>query len=136
MPLQKERFSLFVGINTLFNALLHTPGCEQVDFSNLKLTLGGGMAVQRRVAEQWKQVTGSTLLEAYGLTETAPAVCINPLNIPAYTGAIDLPLPSTDVSIRTEDGQEQSMGESGELWVKGPQVMRGYWKHAGDTLKH
>ena len=133
--LRQERFSVFVGINTLFNALLHTPGFEQLDFSSLKFTLGGGMAVQRSVAEQWKQVTGNTLLEAYGLTETSPAVCINPLNIPAYTGAIGLPLSSTDVSIRSEDGQEMTIGEAGELWVKGPQVMRGYWQHAAETKK-
>jgi len=133
--LQHERFSLFVGINTLFNALLHTPGFDQLDFSALKLTLGGGMAVQRSVAEQWKAVTGNTLLEAYGLTETAPGVCINPLNIPAFTGAIGLPLPSTDISIRSNSGQELAVGESGELWVKGPQVMRGYWQHEADTLK-
>ncbi|MDQ6981896.1 MAG: AMP-binding protein [Mariprofundus sp.] len=133
--LQQERFSMFVGINTLFNALLHTPGFDQVDFSALKFTLGGGMAVQRNVAEQWKQVTGNTLLEAYGLTETSPAVCINPVDVPAYTGAIGLPLPSTDVSIRSKNGKEQTIGEAGELWVKGPQVMRGYWQHEGDTKK-
>jgi len=133
--LRQEHFSIFVGINTLFNALLHTPGFEQLDFSSLKFTLGGGMAVQRSVAEQWKQVTGNTLIEAYGLTETSPAVCINPVNIPAYTGAIGLPLPSTDVSIRSKNGKEKPIGETGELWVKGPQVMRGYWQHDGDTQK-
>ncbi|MDQ6999978.1 MAG: AMP-binding protein [Mariprofundus sp.] len=133
--LRQEHFSIFVGINTLFNALLHTPGFEQLDFSSLKFTLGGGMAVQRSVAEQWKQVTGNTLIEAYGLTETSPAVCINPVNIPAYTGAIGLPLPSTDVSIRSKNGKEKAIGETGELWVKGPQVMRGYWQHDGDTKK-
>jgi len=131
--LRQERFSMFVGINTLFNALLHTPGFDQIDFSALKFTLGGGMAVQRSVAERWRQVTGNTLLEAYGLTETSPAVCINPIDIPAYTGAIGLPLPSTDVSIRSEDGQEKTIGEAGELWVKGPQVMRGYWQSVDDT---
>jgi len=133
--LRQEHFSIFVGINTLFNALLHTPGFEQLDFSSLKFTLGGGMAVQRKVAEQWKQVTGNTLIEAYGLTETSPAVCINPVTIPAYTGAIGLPLPSTDVSIRSKNGKEKAIGETGELWVKGPQVMRGYWQHDGDTKK-
>ncbi|MDX8408123.1 MAG: AMP-binding protein [Mariprofundaceae bacterium] len=133
--LQKEPFSVFVGINTLFNALLHTPGFEALDFSALKCTLGGGMAVQRSVAEQWKQVTGNTLVEAYGLTETSPAVCMNPLDVPEYTGAIGLPLSSTEVSIRGDDGQEKPWGEPGELWVKGPQVMRGYWQHDGDTAK-
>jgi len=133
--LKQEPFSMFVGINTLFNALLHTPGFEQLDFSYLKFTLGGGMAVQRSVAERWKQVTGNTLLEAYGLTETSPAVCMNPVNIPEYTGAIGLPVPSTDVSIRSEDGEEKALGETGELWVKGPQVMRGYWQHAEETKK-
>ncbi len=133
--LLKEPFSLFVGINTLFNALLHTPGFDALDFSALKCTLGGGMAVQRSVAEKWQQVTGNTLVEAYGLTETSPAVCMNPLDVPEYTGSIGLPLPSTEVSIRSEDGQEQPRGEPGELWVKGPQVMRGYWLHDGDTAK-
>jgi len=133
--LRQEHFSIFVGINTLFNALLHTPGFDQLDFSSLKFTLGGGMAVQRSVAEQWKQVTGNTLIEAYGLTETSPAVCINPLNIPAYTGAIGLPVPSTDVSIRSSNGKEQAIGEAGELWVKGPQVMRGYWQHEAETAQ-
>jgi len=133
--LQQEPFSMFIGINTLFNALLHTPGFDQIDFSSLKFTLGGGMAVQRSVAEQWQQMTGNTLIEAYGLTETSPAVCINPINIPAYTGAIGLPVSSTDVSIRNKQGKEKAIGEVGELWVKGPQVMQGYWQHDGDTKK-
>ncbi|OIP99755.1 MAG: long-chain-fatty-acid--CoA ligase [Zetaproteobacteria bacterium CG2_30_46_52] len=133
--LSQENFSLFVGINTLFNALLHTPGFDKLDFSALKLTLGGGMAVQRSVAEQWKAVTGCTLIEAYGLTETSPAVCINPMDIPDYTGAIGLPVSSTEVSIRAEDGSEVPLGEAGELWVKGPQVMPGYWMHDEDTGK-
>jgi len=133
--LKQERFSIFIGINTLFNALLHTPGFDQVDFSNLKLTLGGGMMVQRSVAEEWKRVTGNTLIEAYGLTECSPAVCINPVDSLDYVGAIGLPLPSTEISIRSEDGQEKAFGEPGELWVKGPQVMPAYWQHEGDTLK-
>ncbi|MDX8382102.1 MAG: AMP-binding protein [Ghiorsea sp.] len=133
--LQKERFTMFVGINTLFNALLHTKGFSEIDFSNLKVTLGGGMSVQKSVAEAWKKTTGNTLLEAYGLTETSPAVTINPMNIPEYTGAIGLPVPSTEISIRDEDGKEVALGESGELCVRGPQVMKGYWQHKGDTTK-
>ncbi|RMF03158.1 MAG: long-chain-fatty-acid--CoA ligase, partial [Alphaproteobacteria bacterium] len=133
--LARRRFTVFVGINTLFNALLHTEGFERIDFSELKVTLGGGMSVQRSVAEAWKQATGCTLVEAYGLTETSPAVCINPLDIPEYTGAIGLPLPSTEVSIRDAEGNEVAAGETGELWVRGPQVMRGYWKQDAETLK-
>ncbi len=133
--LKKERFTVFIGINTLFNALLHTDGFDEIDFSTLKFTLGGGMSVQRSVAEAWKKVTGDTLVEAYGLTETAPAVCINPMDIPDYTGAIGLPLPSTEISIRSEDGNELPIGEAGELWVKGPQVMRGYWNHPKETTR-
>jgi len=133
--LAKEDFSIFVGINTLFNALLHTPGFEDVNFSHLKLTLGGGMSVQRNVAEKWKEVTGNPLLEAYGLTETSPAVTINPIGMADYNGAIGLPVPSTDISIRDENGQELGVGESGELWVKGPQVMSGYWQHEDENAK-
>ena len=133
--LAKEDFSIFIGINTLFNALLHTPGFDEINFAHLKLTLGGGMSVQRNVAEKWKEVTGDTLLEAYGLTETSPAVTINPIGMPEYNGSIGLPVPSTEISIRDENGQEQPVGESGELWVKGPQVMSGYWQHEDENAK-
>ena len=126
-------FSAITGVNTLFNGLLNTPGFAELDFSSLKLTLGGGMAVQEAVAERWRRVTGVPLLEAYGLTETSPAVCINPLDLENYNGSIGLPVPSTEVSIRSEDGEFLPQGEVGELCVKGPQVMRGYWNKPEET---
>ncbi len=131
--LRKVRFTAITGVNTLFNGLLNTPGFEQVDFSSLKLTLGGGMAVQQAVAERWRRVTGTPLLEAYGLTETSPAVCINPMDLPDWNGSIGLPVPSTEVSIRSEDGEFLPIGEVGELCVRGPQVMKGYWNLPEET---
>lgn len=131
--LRKTSFSAITGVNTLFNALLHDDDFARVDFSRLKLTLGGGMAVQRAVAEEWKRVTGVPLLEAYGLTETSPAVTINPLNLEDYNGSIGLPIPSTEISIRDDAGNEVAAGEPGELCVRGPQVMRGYWNRPGET---
>ena len=108
-------FTVITGVNTLFNGLLNAKGFDELDFSHLKMTLGGGMAVQQAVAERWKRVTGVPLLEAYGLTETSPAVCINPMDLPAFNGSIGLPIPLTDVSIRTEDGEFLPIGEVGEL---------------------
>ena len=131
--LQKTRFTAITGVNTLFNGLLNTPGFDQVDFSNLKMTLGGGMAVQRAVAEKWKKVTGVTLVEAYGLTETSPAACINPMDLKDYNGSIGLPVPSTDVCLKDDDGKLVPIGEVGELCVKGPQVMKGYWNRPEET---
>ena len=133
--LQGLRFTAMTGVNTLFNALMNTPGFEKIDFSNLKLSLGGGMAVQQAVAERWKKLTGSPLLEAYGLTETSPAVCINPLDLDEYNGAIGLPVPSTEVSIQDLDGNILPLGETGELCVRGPQVMKGYWQRPDETAK-
>jgi len=131
--LKKTRFTAITGVNTLFNGLLHAEGFDQVDFSSLRLTLGGGMAVQRAVAERWKQVTGCTLVEAYGLTETSPAACINPMDLPEYNGSIGLPIPSTDACLKDEDGRVVATGEVGELCLKGPQVMKGYWNRADET---
>jgi long-chain acyl-CoA synthetase len=133
--LGKARFTALTGVNTLFNGLLNTPGFDKLDFSGLHLTLGGGMAVQRAVAERWKKTTFCTLAEAYGLTETSPAVCINPLDIPEYNGSIGLPVPSTDVAIWSDDGKPLPVGEVGELMVKGPQVMQGYWQRPDETAK-
>ncbi|WP_243050859.1 long-chain-fatty-acid--CoA ligase [Dyella sp. RRB7] len=133
--LKQSHFTALTGVNTLFNGLLNTPGFAELDFSRLHLTLGGGMAVQRAVAERWKKVTGCTLVEAYGLTETSPAACINPLDLPAYNGSIGLPIPSTDVAIWSEDGQPLPQGEVGELMVRGPQVMKGYWQRPDETAK-
>jgi len=128
-------FTALTGVNTLFAGLMNAAGFDQVDFSKLRLTLGGGMAVQRAVAERWKKVTGCTLAEAYGLTETCPAVCINPLDIAEYNGSIGLPIPSTDIAIRDDDGNDLALGEIGELCVRGPQVMKGYWNRPEETAQ-
>ncbi|MFT4247435.1 MAG: long-chain fatty acid--CoA ligase [Pseudomonas sp.] len=133
--LKGSRFTAITGVNTLFNGLLNTPGFEQIDFSSLKITLGGGMAVQRSVAERWKQVTKVTLVEAYGLTETSPAACINPLSLAEYNGAIGLPIPSTEACIKDDAGNALPIGETGELCIKGPQVMKGYWQRPEETAK-
>src|SRR5690606_30813640 len=133
--LKKVPFTAITGVNTLFNGLLNTPGFDEVDFSKLRLTLGGGMAVQRSVAERWKKTTGCTLIEAYGLTETAPAACINPMDLAEYNGAIGLPIPSTDACIKDEDGNLLPVGEVGELCMKGRQVMKGYWQRPGETAE-
>ncbi|MFQ6021520.1 MAG: long-chain-fatty-acid--CoA ligase FadD [Acidiferrobacterales bacterium] len=133
--LKKFKFTVITGVNTLFNALLNTPGFDEIDFSRLKIALGGGMAVQRSVAGSWKAVTGVPLIEAYGLTETSPGICVNPLSISDYTGSIGVPLSSTDVSIQDDDGNELALGESGEICARGPQVMRGYWNRPEETAK-
>jgi len=133
--LQGIRFTAITGVNTLFNALMNTPGFDKIDFSNLKLALGGGMAVQQAVAERWKKLTGTPLLEAYGLTETSPAVCINPLDLDEYNGAIGLPVPSTEISIQDLEGNILPLGETGEFCVRGPQVMKGYWQRPDETAK-
>jgi long-chain acyl-CoA synthetase len=131
----KHRFSTLTGVNTLFNALLNNADFAKLDFSTLRLTLGGGMAVQEAVAVRWKEVTGSPLIEAYGLTETSPAATINPLDLPAYNGSIGLPVPSTDVELRDDDGKAVPLGQPGELCVRGPQVMAGYWLRPDETAK-
>jgi long-chain acyl-CoA synthetase len=133
--LQGVRFTAMTGVNTLFNGLMNTPGFEKIDFSHLKLSLGGGMAVQQPVAERWQKLTGSPLLEAYGLTETSPAVCINPMNLTEYNGSIGLPVPSTEVSVQDDEGRILAQGEVGELCVRGPQVMKGYWQKPEETAK-
>jgi long-chain acyl-CoA synthetase len=133
--LGKYRYTFFSGVNTLFNALLNTPGFDRLDFSSLKVSLGGGMAVQRAVAERWKQVTGNTLTQAWGLTETSPAACINRFDEPEFTGSIGLPISSTVVTIRDDDGNVLPVRASGEICVEGPQVMRGYWNRQDETDK-
>ena len=130
--LRRYPFAFLSGVNTLFNALLHTPGFGNVDFSHLKITLGGGMAVQETVANRWKAVTGNPLTQAWGLTETSPGACIN-LPFTDFNGSIGLPIASTEISIRDEAGSELSLGSTGELCVRGPQVMRGYWKRPDET---
>jgi len=131
--MSRHPFTAITGVNTLFNGMLHTPSFAELDFSTLKMSLGGGMAVQRSVAEHWKQVTGVTLLEAYGLTETSPAACINPVTLKDYNGFIGLPISSTDCCIVDDDGNLVALGESGELCIRGPQVMKGYWKQPEAT---
>ena len=133
--LGKHKVTAITGVNTLFNGLLNTPGFAALDFGPLHLTLGGGMAVQRAVAERWKKVTGVTLVEAYGLTETSPAACINPMSLSEYNGSIGLPISSTEVSIQDDNGVHLPIGEVGELCVRGPQVMKGYWQRPDETTK-
>jgi long-chain acyl-CoA synthetase len=128
-------FSFLTGVNTLFNGLLNTPGFADLDFSHLKGALGGGMAVQRAVANRWREVTGTPLVEAYGLTETSPAACINPFDIEEFNGCIGLPISSTECGIMDDDGTLLPQGEVGELVVRGPQVMKGYWERPEETAK-
>jgi long-chain acyl-CoA synthetase len=122
------------GVNTLFNALLHHPDFASIDFSQLRITLGGGMAVQRAVAESWKARTGKVLTQAWGLTETSPAATINPVD-EDFNGSVGLPIPSTEISIRDDAGKELAPGEIGEICVRGPQVMQGYWNRPDETAK-
>ena len=131
--LGKYPFSVITGVNTLFNALLNNPDFAKLNFSTLRVTLGGGMAVQKSVADRWQQVTGTALIEAYGLTETSPAATINPIDLPGYNGSIGLPISSTEVAIRNEDGRDVPLGQAGELCVRGPQVMKGYWNRPEET---
>jgi long-chain acyl-CoA synthetase len=122
------------GVNTLFNALLHAPGFERIDFSHLKAAMGGGMAVQATVAARWKEATGHVLTQGWGLTETSPVATINPANLD-FNGSIGLPIPSTEIAIKDDAGQDLALGQIGEICVRGPQVMRGYWKRPDETAK-
>lgn len=131
--LKKIPFNVFVGVNTLYNALLNNSEFRLLDFSSLRLSVAGGMAMQRSIAEKWQQLTHNFILEGYGLTEASPVVTINPTDIKAFTGSIGLPIPSTDVKICGENDAEVALGEPGELWVKGPQVMLGYWQKEAET---
>ncbi len=129
----KYPVTVVTGVNTLFNALLNNPDFAKLDFSTMRVTLGGGMAVQGPVAERWLKVTGVPLLQAYGLTETSPAATINPLDMHEFNGAIGLPISSTAVSIRDDDGSEVPQGQVGEICIRGPQVMKGYWQRPDET---
>jgi long-chain acyl-CoA synthetase len=132
--LRKYPFAAITAVNTLFNALLHTPGFDKLDFSRLRLSLGGGMAVQSIVAEQWKKATGNPITQGWGLTEASPVGCVTPLDMD-FNGSIGLPIPSTDLSIRDDDGNELAQGEIGEICLRGPQVMREYWQRPDETAK-
>jgi long-chain acyl-CoA synthetase len=131
--IKNRHITAITGVNTLFSALLRHPKFHEIDFSSIKLSLSGGMALQKSVSLTWQEKTHSRILEAYGLTETSPAVTINPMYVTTYTGSIGLPLPSTDISIRDDDGHELPLGSAGELCVKGPQVMLGYWRREEET---
>lgn len=131
--LKHTRFTAMIGVNTLFNALLNVPGIDKMDTTSVKVVVAGGMAVQRAVAEKCHRVFGVPLIEGYGLTEASPIVCANPFDIAEYTGTIGLPLPSTEVAIRDETGAELPAGETGEICVRGPQVMKGYWNKPDET---
>ncbi len=131
--LSKIPFTVFIGINTLFNGLMHNPKFSQLKFKHLKLTVEGGMALQTTIAEKWLEMTGNHILEGYGLTETSPVVSVNPVGIKEITESIGLPIPSTDVVIRDEENRDVPIGKEGELCVKGPQVMREYWQQPEET---
>ena len=131
--LKAVNFNVLTGVNTLFNGLLNHPDFKTIDWSHFAFALGGGMAVQRSVAERWKEVTGTTLIEAYGLTETSPAACMNPMNLKEFNGKIGLPISSTEVVIQDDDWNDVALGEAGEICIRGPQVMQGYWHRAKET---
>ena len=133
--LMKYQVNSFPAVNTLYNGLLNTPGFDQVDFSKLKISNGGGMAVQRAVAEAWEKRTGCSVAEGYGLSETSPTLTCNPADMDQFSGSIGLPVPSTWISIRDDDGNEVPLGEPGEICAKGPQVMSGYWNRPDETAK-
>ncbi|MEM7252134.1 MAG: AMP-binding protein, partial [Pseudomonadota bacterium] len=133
--LKSNDFDVITGVNTLFNGLLNTPGFSEINFSRLRLAVGGGMAVQRAVAERWRDTTGTPIIEAYGLTETSPAACINPLDLAEFTGSIGLPISSTEVGILDPEGNLVANGETGEICIRGPQVMQGYWQRPEATAE-
>ena len=132
--MKKHPCDFISGVNTLFNAMLHAPGIREIDFSQLKITLGGGMAVQAAVAQRWKEITGCVLTQAWGLTETSPAACINPPG-EQFNGSIGLPISSTEIAIKDDAGNDVELGKNGEICVRGPQVMRGYWNRPDETAK-
>ena len=133
--LGKHRYNMITGVNTLFNAFLHNPDFAKLDFSYVKLCVGGGMAVQKAVADRWKEVTGKTLLEGYGLTETSPVATMNPHDLKDYSGSIGIPVPSTDIVLRDDDKKDVPLGQPGEICIKGPQVMKGYWQRPEETAQ-
>jgi long-chain acyl-CoA synthetase len=133
--LAKHKYTTITGVNTLFNGLMNDPNFAKLDFSALRISNGGGMAVQQAVAEKWKKITGVTLTEGYGLTETSPVATTNPPDAKEFSGSIGLPVPSTEISIRDDAGNELPLGEPGEICIRGPQVMAGYWQRPDETAK-
>jgi long-chain acyl-CoA synthetase len=133
--LMKHQINFFPAVNTMYNGLLHTPGFDKVDFSKLKVSNGGGMATQKAVAEKWLKVTGCPLSEGYGLSETSPTLTCNPADTDKFSGSIGIPVPSTYISLRDDDGNEVPLGQPGEICAKGPQVMVGYWNRPDETAK-
>ncbi len=133
--LHKYKFNMFPAVNTLYNGLMNNPDFAKLDFSGLKISLGGGMAVQQAVADRWVKITGCPILEAYGLSETSPGATSNPANATAYTGNIGLPIPSTEIAILDDDGKPVALGQPGEIAIRGPQVMAGYWNNPDETAK-
>jgi long-chain acyl-CoA synthetase len=133
--LRKSRVVFMTAVNTLFNALLHAPGFDSIDFSSMRVCMGGGMAVQREVALRWRKATGVTIAQGYGLTEASPIVAANPLHLNEFNGSVGLPFPSTDVAIFDDDGRELGVGEAGEICARGPQVMAGYWQRPDETAQ-
>jgi len=133
--LMKYQVNSFPAVNTLYNGLMHHPDFNKIDFSKLKISNGGGMAVQRPVAEQWKRITGCSIAEGYGLSETSPTLTCNTATSAEFNGSIGIPVPSTDISIRDDDGKELTFGQAGEICARGPQVMTGYWNRPDETAK-
>ena len=133
--LKKHKFVYITGVNTLYASLLNTPGFDEVDFTALRFTIGGGMAIQKAVSKDWEKITGQPILQAYGLTETSPAAVVNPIDITEFNGSIGLPISSTEVSIRDDQGENIAVGELGEICIRGPQVMVGYWEQPDETAK-
>jgi len=133
--LAKHKYTIITGVNTLFNALLNHPDFGKLDFSSVRLAVGGGMAVQKAVAERWRQVTGTPLIEGYGLTETSPSATANPMSNGEFSGSIGVPMPSTEVVLRDDQGRDVPNGETGEICIRGPQVMAGYWQRPDETAK-
>ena len=133
--LKKHKFVYITGVNTLYASLLNTPGFDEVDFTALRFTIGGGMAIQKAVSKDWEKITGQPILQAYGLTETSPAAVVNPIDITEFNGSIGLPISSTEVSIRDDQGENIAIGELGEICIRGPQVMVGYWEQPDETAK-
>jgi long-chain acyl-CoA synthetase len=131
----KYEWHFFAGLNTLFNALLNNEDFRKLDFSHVRLVMGGGMAVQKPIADRWKEVTGTVIYEGYGLSETSPVATANRFDLPDFSGTIGIPLPSTDIAIRDEDGNDLPLGEVGEICIRGPQVMAGYWNRPDETEK-